>query len=768
MKASKSFCFVMFLLLVLAASVFGSLVWADIVALRTIACDDADNLHEACGGNVFQVQLPEVNDPIDMHYTQLIRFGPDVEVLIDPGLGGAIDSPSVSVDGESVWYARCAIKGGRKSVATSCEIERINLETKKIDKFPLPGQFNMHPAEGPNGWVFYVTNELGYRPSKKMTSPSLQLAKFNIHTGEHEIIDYKAIGSILHPFLLRNGLVGYSTYESQGYRDSRLWAIWASRQDGTGWHPLISAFSGADAWHFATQLPTGRICSTAYYNRNQQGFGAVYCITDPHIVKGRPVFGSYRSAENAALANGCGWKSPARDTRRIPFQPVGMENMVEFANTRDNEGCLGEGKVSHPGAMTDGSLLMTYRPYKQLNYYRTSIVKIQANEDGVITPAVNSVDLTPVLDEPLWNEYYAREIASFEELHGHPVPVLEGTPSPLVAPGEPFGYIGSSSTCWESVQVDDSIKERLRENFYTQGAALVPFDCESIVGMRILEMVPSKAKNIFDWQQYQISRAHGYQERLRILGEVPIYPDGSWLARVPANMAICFIPIDAAGKALAACATWKQVRPGEDRHDCGGCHAHDKIPVAFEGTMAWQKAQAGALLPDVALSTPLMQDGGPMVVQSRAVDVEFADTGLGNYEQAIALFDNLDGSKIIAANPDLNTRTLNRWISLAGPKDAGGWYRDDQPPVVSAQVDGSRLYVGAYDTRDEVVPTVTVDGAAVDLEQVDGNRWRTTFEGGMVRVEAADASGNVGRLERFYAAPACEQVITFDPPGCNL
>ena len=32
--------------------------------------------------------------------------------------------------------------------------------------------------------------------------------------------------------------------------------------------------------------------------------------------------------------------------------------------------------------------------------------------------------------------------------------------------------------------------------------------------------------------------------------------------------------------------TWHQLRPGEVRHDCGGCHAHSQQPTKFEATLA--------------------------------------------------------------------------------------------------------------------------------------------------------------------------------------
>jgi hypothetical protein len=49
--------------------------------------------------------------------------------------------------------------------------------------------------------------------------------------------------------------------------------------------------------------------------------------------------------------------------------------------------------------------------------------------------------------------------------------------------------------------------------------------------------------------------------------------------------------------------TWHQVRPGEKRVDCGGCHAHSQEPTRFEETAA---ARADYELFDLTRSTPLL------------------------------------------------------------------------------------------------------------------------------------------------------------------
>jgi hypothetical protein len=106
-------------------------------------------------------------------------------------------------------------------------------------------------------------------------------------------------------------------------------------------------------------------------------------------------------------------------------------------------------------------------------------------------------------------------------------------------------------------------------------------------------------------------------ERMRILGEIPVRkldggkqpldadgnPDTSFLAKIPADQSFTFQTIDKLGMAPNMAQTWHQVRPGEVRNDCGGCHAHSQKPTEFAGTFA---ARADYEVFDLTKRTPLV------------------------------------------------------------------------------------------------------------------------------------------------------------------
>jgi hypothetical protein len=60
-------------------------------------------------------------------------------------------------------------------------------------------------------------------------------------------------------------------------------------------------------------------------------------------------------------------------------------------------------------------------------------------------------------------------------------------------------------------------------------------------------------------------------EGAAVLGETPVYADGSWLANIPPYVPVHLQPIDKFGLAIRSQGLWIQGAPGEERR-CPGCH----------------------------------------------------------------------------------------------------------------------------------------------------------------------------------------------------
>ena len=80
----------------------------------------------------------------------------------------------------------------------------------------------------------------------------------------------------------------------------------------------------------------------------------------------------------------------------------------------------------------------------------------------------------------------------------------------------------------------------------------------------------------------------------RVLGTVPVEPDGSLLFRAPANTPIALQPLDAEGKAIQLMRSWMTAMPGEVL-SCVGCHEQQNTPPPSEAPSAVQRAPAEIL-----------------------------------------------------------------------------------------------------------------------------------------------------------------------------
>ncbi len=78
------------------------------------------------------------------------------------------------------------------------------------------------------------------------------------------------------------------------------------------------------------------------------------------------------------------------------------------------------------------------------------------------------------------------------------------------------------------------------------------------------------------------------------LGTVPLAPDGSFHARVPADRALALQAIDAEGRAVLNELTWMYVRPGE-RRTCAGCHNPRSASPSATGNALAARSDAIAL-----------------------------------------------------------------------------------------------------------------------------------------------------------------------------
>ncbi len=259
------------------------------------------------GTNWTEIAHPGLLEP----GADLMLLHPDGrEEILVPGGKGAITDPYVSFDGNSVYYSLFPDLEGADDYHApkhGADIFKIHVPSRRIVRLthqeytPNTGAVDWsadirHPANGktwfsygvlnlgpcplPGGRIAFVSNRNGYKPPKHHW-PTLQLFVMDDDGRNVELIGYLNLGMALHPTILTDGRILFSSQESQGLRNSILWGVWSINPDGTKWGPVVSAFDlgeAPNAFHFQTQLSDGSIVIEGYYNLNNSGFGTLFKI----------------------------------------------------------------------------------------------------------------------------------------------------------------------------------------------------------------------------------------------------------------------------------------------------------------------------------------------------------------------------------------------------------------------------------------------------------------------------------------------------------
>ncbi len=740
------------------------------------------------------------------------------ELLVEGGEGSVTD-PMVSFDGRWVYYVHIynLDKASQwNPPRQGADIFKIHLESRQIVRLTNQrfspntgaapwsrdfrsneqgktwldvGVYNMGPCPLPGGKIVFTSNRDGFRPAKGYPAVALQLFVMDDRDesigDDEDPVNLEKIGHLnisgaLHPVVLKDGRIMYSSLESQGIRDGILWGIWTIHPDGTMWAPLISAFDPGGApngFHFQTQLSDGSIVVEEYYNQNNSGFGAYVKLPAPRFE--RPP-----TAEDEASASyvGPAWFprdvpypagqafGPAymQDSRnepwrygrhynakgrwyRLPFMPTGAVSLTPF--THGLEGPAGPsdlsdaknspqvGKFTHPSAAPGNHLLTCYSPgpvNHQYRYLPQLDGGIYLIPDGQVLEEPAQMRL--IKNDPKYNECWPRAVVPYRAIYGIDEPralprlANNGQLDPRLPAGTPFGLIGASSfykresypngvvppgsvtaQCPEEIAARDPWKgldaftshgNGMPLNFHNQGGDVGLYDNNEIHAVRILAMEPTTLRQRGE-KSGRLFYSHA-TERLRILGEIPLRkfqgqsspggveqidgqpvdpdgnPDTSFLARIPADTAFTFQTIDHRGLMLNMSQTWHQLRPGEIRTNCGGCHAHSQQPTDFALTAA---AKGDYPLWDLTAKTPLIVDR--QADQSQQKWDQQHRSGLREAEQAV-----VDVEYFRDVQPILARSCAACHTSADGKKPAGNLDLNADHELISHQQDGK--FPGTY------------------------------------------------------------------------
>jgi uncharacterized protein (TIGR03437 family) len=630
--------------------------------------------------DIVYVRVPRAGDNVNSTWPEVVtplipEPGADLmllhpngteEVIFDGGPDGAIMDPYVSYDAKSVVFSYFPnVRSGnsqRGNLAyAGADIYRINLQTRAVTRLtfqeftpntgnganfdctqsqtncPRIGVFNTGPAFLPDGRIVFTSTRDNLVPNKSSNSGqrAMQLWVMDGDGKNAHPIGFLNVSAAMHPYVLKDGRIVFTSWENMGTRDDRVFTLWSISPDGTNFDPFSGFGDGPFAHHFMTQTSDGTIVVCRYYNLNNNGFGELYSF---------PVNGTGGPALFEPIP------PDTEHSSEIALKRLGYTRLTPFTTAEDMPSpcrvgdppyppvpCSGGnntrvGKFTHPSAAPNNELLVIYtRGSANHNgiqvgaglaapYYDGGIYRMRGNQ------ALNRPeDLVLIKNSPNYNEMWARAVVPYQQIYGVAAPAKlpelanNGLADARLPEGTPLALIGTSSLISRDTRPFKGDRFYQHENFgdrnwTRQGADAGLYTDDDIYAIRILALQP-----ITDRSYPNNGRTFDshFSERVRILGEIPVRKEGvidaqgnvdtSFLARIPADVPFTFQTLDRQGLVLNNSQTWHQVRPGEMRVNCGGCHAHSKPPLDFRTTAA---ARNDYQVRDMALSTPMLAADG--------------------------------------------------------------------------------------------------------------------------------------------------------------
>ncbi len=383
------------------------------------------------------------------------------------GVLGSVTDPAVSFDGQWVYYTLVQEIGNFNQWVPpkkGADIYKIHIPTRRIvrltnQKFTPNtgaaawssdfrtaeegkthyeyGVFNMGPCPLPGRRVAFTSNRDGFRPPRGYPAVALQLFVMDdrdTDIGEREDpsnlekIGHLNLAGALHPVVLTDGRIMFSTLESQGIRNPILWGIWTIHPDGTAWAPLVSAFDPGNGFHFQAQLGDGGLVIEEYYNQNNSGFGA-YIKVPPVPPTGYVPFGPAFSVDPRNRPWRYGRLDDGRpDLYRIPFMPTGSVSLTPFTHGREGPAGVSVladpnaprvGKFTHPAPAPDNHLLTVYSTgpvNHQFGYLPQLDGGIYLIKGGAAVEEPARMRL--IKNDPAYNESWPRALVPYRRIYG--------------------------------------------------------------------------------------------------------------------------------------------------------------------------------------------------------------------------------------------------------------------------------------------------------------------------------------------------------------
>ena len=452
------------------------------------------------------------------------------------------DLPTADFNGADVSFdAQQAVFSMKKDEADHYHLYTAQLRAGSDGKYEIhqktAGDYDdINPIYIPGGKIAFVTNQMytqmGTRADEYEHARAVtQLATISIDGGDAD--RHLAAQNLSHtvaPFLRADGKIGYSRWEHLGgVNDVKLFT---ANPDGTqmiavgGQHgkPSNALFSVREQWG----KPNVMIGIATTRNRTIHA-GALIEIDARNQAEPSCMEPNARGEGKACLD-----EENTRYNLLTPDVPVG-------------NGPSPVGRYREPSTLPDGRFLVSWAdgPVNDLS------------EQSLTPPdfGVYIYDAKTQKNQLLYNDRTTWELNA--------LPIAAHDEPPVIAPAQRM-QDSMLATRIGSINVKTT---SLKETVSGAQFNATPLDqaLASAVAVRVIEGFSSEAAT--GVSMFGLTMHEG----AAVLGEAPVFPDGSWLANIPPYVPVHLQPVDKFGLAIRSQGLWIQGMPGEDRR-CVGCH----------------------------------------------------------------------------------------------------------------------------------------------------------------------------------------------------
>jgi Hydrazine synthase alpha subunit middle domain len=482
--------------------------------------------------------------------------GGSLDLLTPARADGAVTNltgnfPQADFNGADVSFdATQAVFSMKRDPADNYHIYTVQLAPGGDGKFEMHQKTagpwdDINPIYLPGGLIAFVTNEMytqmGTRADEyEHAREALQLATISVAGGDaNRHLFTQNLSHTVAPFLRYDGRIGFSQWEHFGpVNDVKLRVV---NPDGTQQLAIAGQHTNAqgqakpgDALFTVRELSPNVMIGIVTARDRTIHAGAVVQI-DARNQNDPACLDPAAYASGGTIGHACLDEENASYTVLTPQVPTGSDPSPA-------------GRYREPSILPDGRILVSWAP-GAVN---------DMNEQSLTPPdfGVYVLDPTTGQNQLVYNDratWDLNAMAVVARAEPPAIPTTQHTSDSTIA-----AHIGS-------VNVAQTSLNEIVDGAEFASTPLAQALQQGAVGVRVIEGFSSEAAKgvtMFGLTMF---------EGAAVLGEAPVYADGSWLADIPSYLPVHLQPIDQYGLAIRNQQLWIQGMPGEDRR-CVGCH----------------------------------------------------------------------------------------------------------------------------------------------------------------------------------------------------